>query len=70
MLFNLLIFEYLRVCNEIKDIAAMRINCREHRKAMELLGLQMRLKKGISDPKEKKQMEQRIERLERELEID
>lgn len=48
----------------------MKINCSEHRQSMELLGLQVRLKKGISDPKEKKQIEERIKMLERELDID
>jgi hypothetical protein len=37
---------------------------------MELLGLQMRIKKGISDPKERKEVEKRIEALEKELEMD
>jgi hypothetical protein len=37
---------------------------------MELLGLQMRIKEGISDPKEKKEVERRIEALEKELGMD
>jgi hypothetical protein len=37
---------------------------------MELLGLRVRLKNGIPDPKEKKQVEKRIEALERELELE
>jgi tetrahydromethanopterin S-methyltransferase subunit G len=37
---------------------------------MELLGLQMRIKKGISDPKEIKEVKKRIKALEKELEMD
>ena len=48
----------------------MNVNCQDHRKSMELLGLQMRIKEGISDPKEKKEVERRIEALEKELKMD
>ena len=47
----------------------MKVNCTDHRKSMELLGLQLRLKEGISDPRERKQVEERVEILERELGI-
>ena len=48
----------------------MQISCAEHRKSMELLGLRMRLKKGISNVKEQKEIEKRIEALEKELQLD
>ena len=48
----------------------MKVNCTDHRKSMELLGLQLRLSEGIPDPREKKQVEERVEELERELGID
>ena len=45
----------------------MKVNCREHSKSMELLGLKLRLKEGISDPREKEKIEKRIGILEKEL---
>ena len=48
----------------------MRVNCVEHRKSMELLGLKVRLKQGISDPEERKSVEERIRELEKELKMD
>jgi len=48
----------------------MQISCAEHRKSMELLGLKVRLKQGISDPKERKSVEERIRELEKELKMD
>jgi hypothetical protein len=48
----------------------MKINCQEHRKDMELLSLKMRLGKGISDPEELREAEERIKALEEELELD
>jgi hypothetical protein len=36
---------------------------------MELLGLKLRLKKGISDLKEQKEIEKRIKTLEKELKL-
>ena len=48
----------------------MNVNCQDHRKSMELLCLQMRISEGISDPKEKKEVERRIAFLEKELEMD
>jgi len=47
----------------------MKVNCQEYRKSMELLGLKIRLKKGISDLKEQKEIEKRIKTLERELKL-
>ncbi|MBW1788336.1 MAG: hypothetical protein JRK53_17215 [Deltaproteobacteria bacterium] len=47
----------------------MKVNCTDHRNSMELLGLQLRLKEGISDPHEKKQVEERVQALEQELGI-
>jgi len=48
----------------------MKVNCQEHRRSMELLGLKMRLEKGVSDPKERAEIEQRIEALEKDLQLD
>jgi hypothetical protein len=45
----------------------MKVNCQDHRKSMELLGLKLRLKKGISDPDEQKTVKDRIRILEKEL---
>jgi len=45
----------------------MKVNCQDHRKSMELLGLKIRLKKGISDPDEQKSVKDRIKILEKEL---
>ncbi|MFC1883558.1 hypothetical protein ACFL2O_02200 [Thermodesulfobacteriota bacterium] len=47
----------------------MKVNCKEHSKSMELLGLKMRLKEGISDSKEKEEIEKRIGILEKELDM-
>ena len=48
----------------------MIINCQEHRKSMELLGLKLRLKEGISDQEERNNIEKRIRILERDLKLD
>jgi len=48
----------------------MRGGCREHRKWMELLGLQLQLKNGGHDPKTQKEIEKRVKTLEKELEVD
>jgi hypothetical protein len=45
----------------------MKVNCQDYRKSMELLGLKLRLKKGISDPDEQKNVKDRIRTLEKEL---
>jgi hypothetical protein len=48
----------------------MTVNCREHRKSMELLSLKMQLEKGISDPIKRDEIEKRIAILEEELDLD
>jgi len=48
----------------------MKGGCQEHRKWMELLGVQLQLKNGEHDPKEKTEIEERIKALEKELEVD
>ncbi len=48
----------------------MNVNCQDHRKSMVLLSLRLRLKQGLSDPKERKDIEKRIRQLEKELELD
>jgi hypothetical protein len=48
----------------------MKVNCQDHRKSMELLGLQVRLRNGIGDEKEQKEVEKRIRDLEKELKMD
>ena len=47
----------------------MKVDCREHSKSMELLGLKMRLKEGLSDPKEREEIKRRIGILEKELKM-
>jgi hypothetical protein len=56
--------------NASHEELAMKINCQEHRKTMELLSLKQRLEEGISDPKELKKVKERIKTLERELQLD
>lgn len=48
----------------------MRVNCQEHRQSMELLGLKLKLEKGVQDPKERAEIEKRIEALEKDLKLD
>jgi len=48
----------------------MNVDCKEHSKTMELLSLRMKLEKGISDPKELKEVKKRIRLLEQELKLD
>ena len=48
----------------------MNVNCQDHRESMELLALRLRLKKSIADPKERKEVEERITILEKELKVD
>lgn len=48
----------------------MNVNCQEHRRSMELLGLKLRLEKGVSDPGERAEIEKRIEALEKDLKLD
>ena len=48
----------------------MRGGCREHRKWMELLGLQLQLKNGHHDPETKEKIKKQIRALEKELGVD
>jgi len=48
----------------------MSPDCNEHRKSMELLALKILLEKGMSDPIKKEEVLNRIEVLEKELEMD
>ena len=48
----------------------MNVNCQEHRKSMELIGLKLRLKEGIADREERNEVKKRITVLQKELELD
>jgi len=48
----------------------MKVNCQDHRQSMELLGLKLRLKKGVGDPKEREEIEKRVQELEKDLKLD
>jgi hypothetical protein len=48
----------------------MKVNCQDHRRSMELLGLKLRLEKGVVDPKERDEIEKRIRALEKDLDLD
>jgi hypothetical protein len=48
----------------------MKVNCQDHRQSMELLGLKLRLEKGLIDPKERDEIEKRIRALEKDLNLD
>jgi len=48
----------------------MKVNCQDHRQSMELLGLKLRLEKGLIDPKERDEIEKRIRVLEKNLNLD
>ena len=48
----------------------MKIDCQQYSKDMELLSLRTQLSKGIPDPVKRRQIEERIEVLENELELD
>lgn len=47
----------------------MKVNCKLHRKSMELLSLRKLLRKGISDAKKREAVKERIRTLEEELEV-
>jgi hypothetical protein len=47
----------------------MKVDCQEHRKTMELLSLRVKLEKGISDADERKEVQEKIMALERELHL-
>jgi hypothetical protein len=48
----------------------MKGGCQEHRKWMELLGVQLQLKNGGHDLETKKEIEKRVRALEKELGVD
>ena len=48
----------------------MKVNCRDHRRSMELLGLKLRLEKEVMDPKERDEIKKRIRALEKDLKLD
>ena len=48
----------------------MKVNCQDHRKAMKLIGLKLRLKDGNTDQEERDEIEKRIRIPERELNLD
>ena len=48
----------------------MIVNCQEHRKTMELIGLKLRLKEGIADREERDEVKKRITVLQKELKLD
>lgn len=45
----------------------MKVNCQEYRASMELLQLRRRREEGIADPRERREVEERIALLEKEL---
>ena len=48
----------------------MMVNCGQYSKSMELLALKRRLEAGIADEAERKRTLERVEVLEKELELD
>ena len=48
----------------------MKVDCREHRKTMQLLGLRLLLEKGKPSPEKQKEIKKRISLLEKELKLD
>jgi len=48
----------------------MTVNCQDHRQSMELIGLKMQLERGVKDPKERQDIEERIRELEKDLKLD
>ncbi len=48
----------------------MNVNCQDHRKSMELLGLKLRLKEGIADRQKRDEIKKRITVLQKELRLD
>ena len=53
-----------------KDFVAMRVDCGQYGKTMELPVLRKNLENGISDSTERERTRKRIEDLEKELELD
>ncbi len=48
----------------------MTVNCQDYRKSMALLGLKLRLKETPADTKERKEIEEQIAALEKEMDLD
>jgi len=48
----------------------MNVDCRQYRKDMELLALKLKLKHGVTDPEERREIEERVRLLEKELRLD
>jgi len=54
----------------LKDYLTMKVNCVQYSKTMELLALKKNLESGIADQEERERTLERIEVLEKELEMD
>jgi hypothetical protein len=54
----------------VKDYLTMKVNCGQYSKSMELLALKKNLEAGIPDEEERERTRERIEVLEKELELD
>jgi hypothetical protein len=54
----------------LKDRVAMKVNCAQYSKTMELLALKKNLESGIADQEEQERTRERIQVLEKELEMD
>jgi hypothetical protein len=54
----------------VKDYLTMKVNCGQYSKSMELLALKRNLEAGIADEKERERTKERIQVLEKELELD
>ena len=52
------------------EYTTMIVDCRQYRKDMELLSLKLKLKQGVSDPEEIREIQKRIRTLEEELGLD
>ncbi|MGM0428478.1 MAG: hypothetical protein ACQEQ7_14735, partial [Thermodesulfobacteriota bacterium] len=66
------IFLFLSVPASLRDKSEdvnMNVNCQEHRKSMELMGLRLRLKQEGLEEQEKAAILERIKILEKELEV-
>jgi hypothetical protein len=54
----------------VKDYLTMKVNCGQYSKSMELLSLKRNLEAGIADEEERERTKERIQVLEKELELD
>jgi hypothetical protein len=54
----------------VKDYLTMKVNCGQYSKSMELLALKRNLEAGIADEEERERTKERIQVLEKELELD